>query len=638
MPKKSPERSSIPAQRSGQNTRYTIFLPGILILCTFLAFAPVLQNDFVNFDDIRLITGNPLVINGRDVMMKDFFLKNLYSPHYKPLVFLSWNIEYRLFGLNPKVFHLNNLLLHICNVILLWFTFRQFLSQYLTGGRKRSAGEQQWFQQGVPLVVSLLFALHPLHVESVAWASERKDLLCAFFYLLSLLCYLKYVQVKKTAWLILSAISYLMVIGSKSMGITLLAILFLADSVLGRKFSPRLIPEKIPHLAVFFAGLFVYGLFGHFTSYANGLTQGIIIPGHGSYPTHLDGLSPLYLRWMVISTRIMLWLQHIIIPVKLSPLYMQDTILENLGYSIHLLVPALMVLTGVIFGVRKKAPYLFNGFLFFLITLSPALAIDERGVGVFVPDRYTYIPMIGVLVMVTGIARHVFLANARVRYLAFITLACVLLFYGSSSLRLCRVWQNGESLWSHALERYPEEAAAWNGRGNYYNENKDTLRALHDFNRAIALDPACYWAYNSRARIWCGMGELDSALQDYLLITKVDPWFTEAFANLGAVYGMKGQYALALKALERADRLKPSDPDILLNRGVTYLNLQDYVRCIADLRAYLLHRPGNAEIINTVGVCYLRLGQVEEARSEFREALRIKPDFEICKNNLRLCP
>lgn len=632
----SPKRSRKQAQSSVEKNTLTALLPCILIFCTLLTFLPVIRNDFVNFDDVRLIISNPLVINGKDVLVKDFFLKNLYSPHYKPLVFLSWNIECRLFGLNPKVFHLNNLLLHICNVILLWYLSRLLITRIPYRGRKMTVREHNLLHKGLPFLMALLFALHPLHVESIAWASERKDLLCTFFYLMSLIFYTRQGLAKKPVLLILSALCYLLVIGSKAMGITLFAVLFLVDLIIDKKFSAGYIFEKLPHLAVLITALFLYGLLGNFTAYANGLTDGIVNDGSKAYPTHLAGLAPGYLRVLVISTRIMLWLQHIILPVKLSPLYMQKTIVEMLGYGIHLLPLLLMVIILLTLLYRKKSPYLCIGFLFFLITLTPGLAIDERGVGVYIPDRYTYIPLIGILASMTGIAGHLILMNTKLRPIVLATCLSVIVLYGISSHRLCHMWKNGETLWSHVLDRYPGEAAAWNGRGNYYNQKGDTLKALNDFNRAIALDPACYWAYNGRARIYCSRGELDSALQDYLLITRVDPWFTEGFTNLGAVYGMKGQYEKALKALERAHRLKPSDPDILLNRGVTYLNLKDYVRCIIDLQAYLQYKPGNADVINTLGVCYLRLGQVDEAVAEFQTALQLKPDFDICRNNLSL--
>jgi Flp pilus assembly protein TadD len=636
MVKNNTRSDRAPQRGAGRGQAEKVLLPAALALLTFLAFSPVIQNDFVNYDDNKLITMNPLVINGNETPVRDLFLKNLHNPHYKPLVLLCWNIEYRLFGLDSRIFHLNNLLLHIGNVLLVYWIGIRFV-EMLLAKRSLRTWHGQLMHYRLPFLVALLFSLHPLHVETVAWASERKDLLYALFFLSSILVYLYYLETRKPAWILLSAFFYLLVIGTKSMGITLPAVLFLLDGIFGRKVSWRNLFEKMLHMAILIAAVYLYGLAGSFNVYATGLTAGIVNQGFGSYPDHLSGLPAGYLRLLIISTRIMLWIQHILIPMPLSPLYSEDIFLDRLGYRIHLCVALLLVMMLMMLIFRKKVPILVAGSLFFLITLSPALSIAERGMGVFVPDRYTYLPLMGILVPPVIHAYLYIHMKRRLRPAAYMTVFAIIIFYGVSSNRLCTRWHDSETLWSYVLGIYPEEDAAWNARGMFYNDQGDTIRALHDFNRAVAIDPACYWAYNSRAKIYARKGLLDSALRDFLLITRVDPWFTEAFTNLGAVYGLKGQYELSLKALNRAHALKPSDPDVLLNRGVTYLNMNDYERCIIDLNRYLTLKPGNAEVINSVGVCYLRLGQLDRAELEFNRALSLKPDFDVCRNNLALC-
>lgn len=619
---------------TGEKTSVQFLMPAILALLTFLTFYPVIHNDFVNYDDHKLITRNPLIIQGKHVPVKDLLLKNFHSPHFKPLVLMSWNLEYRLSGIEPKIFHLNNLLLHVCNVLLVYSIGVMFAGM-MAGNRRIRYGS--WLYRRLPFVVAMLFALHPLHVETVAWACGRKDLLYALFYLISILCYLKYTDKGKPVMIILSAFMYLLVIGSKSMGITLPAVLFLIDKVSGRRLSFRILYEKSLHLAVLLFAFYAYGLTGSFNFYATGLTAGIVNQGFGSYPEHLADLPSGYVRILIISTRILLWIKHILIPAGLSPLYSEKILLDKSDYQIHFNIVFMAGLILSILLLRKKVPALVPGFLFFIITLSPALSIAERGMGVFIPDRYTYLPLIGILVPpITIITGYLYRKN-KLRPLAYLLVVSVIICFSLTSYRLCTRWHDTETLWSYVLERHPEEAAAWNARGTFYHEKGDTIRALHDYNMAIAMDPTFYWAYNSRAKIYSRLGQLDEALRDFLLITRVDPWFTEAFTNLGAVYGLKGQYQLSLTALNRAHRLKPSDPDVLLNRGVTFFHLNDYENCIRDLNSYLHLRPDNAEVINTVGVCYLRLGQVDDAVIKFNQALVMKPNFEICRNNLRQC-
>ena len=227
MTTKNKRSDRSPEQGAGRRSAEKMLLPAALVLLTLLAFSPVIENDFVNYDDNKLILKNPLVINGNDTPLRDFFLKNLHSPHFKPLVILSWNLEYRLAGLNPRIFHLDNLLLHIVNVLLVyWISIR--LSGMLLMKRRIKLISGRSVQHRFPFLIALLFSLHPLHVETVAWASERKDLLCALFYLASVLFYLSYLDKGKPAMIVLSAISYLLVIGSKSMGITLPVVLSLS--------------------------------------------------------------------------------------------------------------------------------------------------------------------------------------------------------------------------------------------------------------------------------------------------------------------------------------------------------------------------------------------------------------------------
>ncbi len=549
---------------------------------------------------------------------------------------LFWNLEYRLAGLNPRIFHLNNLLLHIGNVLLVYWIGIRLIHKFLTPHSNRFISGRR-IHYRLSFLVALLFSMHPLHVETVAWASERKDLLCALFYLASILFYLYYLEKGKPSRIAFSAIFYLLALGSKSMGITLPAVLFLIDSLFGRRFSLRIFMEKIFHIAILILAVHVYGLTGSFNFYATGLTAGIVNQGFSGYPDHLSMLPSGYVRLLTIATRIVLWLQHILVPARLSPLYSQDFFLDALGYRIHIFVVLIVAITLILIIWRKKTPELATGFLFFLITLSPALSIGERGMGVFIPDRYTYLPLLGILFPPVLCAVRYLWRKRKLFPVAYIITFSVLILYGITSYRLCTRWHDSETLWSYVLGIYPEEAAAWNARGMFHNDRGDTIRALHDFDRTIAIDPAFYWAYNSRAKIYSRQGRLDEALRDFLLITHVDPWFAEGFTNLGAVYGLKGQYELSLQALNRAHQLRPNDPDVLLNRGVTRLHLKDHEGCITDLVAYLKIKPGNADVINTIGVCYLRMGQMDKAELTFNRALQLRPDFEACRNNLALC-
>ena len=245
-------QENIPHEKSKSNWFFYI----LLLLITTSALFPILQSEFLLYDDQKLIVENALVADGVEVPFTDFFKRQLFSPHWKPLVYLSWNIQGQISGVKSFPFHLGNLLLHLANVLLVFAIGRRLISRWI---------QSKDHVNYLSFALALFFAIHPLHVESVAWATERKDVMYSFFYLLSMLCYLRYLAKPKTLiWLALSVLAYLLVVGSKAMGITLVAILFILDFVYERKFSLKLILEKSGHFIILFFAMFIYGMFGDF--------------------------------------------------------------------------------------------------------------------------------------------------------------------------------------------------------------------------------------------------------------------------------------------------------------------------------------------------------------------------------------
>ncbi|MEM6380220.1 MAG: hypothetical protein AAF705_18660, partial [Bacteroidota bacterium] len=232
-------------------------------LIAFLCYAPILQNDFVGFDDPALITNNPVVTDGD---WSRVWTWGLYSPYYKPLVFTTWKIEKTLFGFNPFFFHLNNLLLHLFNCLMV----------YLIVGRLCQFWENsQRHQFAIAFWTSFAFALHPMHVESVAWAVERKDVLFAAFFFVAWYCYMRYVESEKGKWMAWTVLAYLCSMLCKAPGIMLVVILFLYDFLAKRSWKGKLLIEKIPVMATSIFALYYYGIFHKFSWYTRGASGGI---------------------------------------------------------------------------------------------------------------------------------------------------------------------------------------------------------------------------------------------------------------------------------------------------------------------------------------------------------------------------
>ena len=242
-----------------------ILFIALLLLVTFGIYFQVTSHEFVNYDDDTLITTNRVVVDAGK-SWTDCFTWNIFTPHFKPLVLLSWRAEYQAFGEKPGVFLFNNLLLHAFNVLLVFFLSLTLLRKFIP--------DQKQVISLAAFFVALAFAVHPLHVESVAWAVERKDVLYTFFFLLSWWSYLQYLEKNKYTYLLLCALFYLLVLLSKSMGITLIAILFLTDYLYGRKNLVGLIKEKIPVIFFFVVGIYLYGLVDYLTGFVSGGAAG----------------------------------------------------------------------------------------------------------------------------------------------------------------------------------------------------------------------------------------------------------------------------------------------------------------------------------------------------------------------------
>ena len=387
--KKKRKNLKKPIQKSNKlvSTKWLLL---ILAVITFITFSPILQNEFLDFDDVKFIVDNPLVlghIEGSPYVAA--FEEQFRFPYYKPLVYVTWILEYQLFGLNPKVFHLTNLLIHIINVLLVFVILRTFL--------KRTTNSFEHLEI-VAAFGALMFAIHPLKVESVAWAVERKDVLFSLFYLLGIVAYVRYLNKPNLKWMLWVAVAYLLSCLSKSHGITLVGILFLLDYLWKRPWDKKIILEKWPVFAVSILVLFLLGFIA-------GPTADYISSSHVAYavdasliydPPNLANLPAIYKSFLQMNYRFWLFLTHLLLPIKMALVYPGYKLMAGVGMLIHIF-PLLSV--GLLFGVYrlyKSHPTLVFGLLFFAMSIAPVLVLQGSGTN-FLSDRYTYISSLGLV-------------------------------------------------------------------------------------------------------------------------------------------------------------------------------------------------------------------------------------------------
>ena len=530
----------------------------------FITFHPVLQNDFMTWDDGLLITGNPIV--------QEFSLRSVqraftsYDPElYIPLTFLSYQLDHLVWGLNPMGFHLTNLMLHTVNAILV------FVLVNLLMGKSQSL---------IPLLVALVWAVHPLNTEAVAWASSRKDLLSGFFFLLSLCLYLRsgkpWFGSAHHRWL--SAAAFLLGLLAKVSIAPLPIILLLIDWLQKRRVDRKALLEKVP----FFALSILFGI--------------IALGGkHGN--------TELFSEKILIGAKAtMFYLGHLLWPTGLSVLYPYT---QSITWSNGNLLTPLFLALGLsilAFFLRKKHPVVSFGWSFFLLMLLPSFTNFAKGHDqlrdvYFASDRYTYLPSIG-LFLLFGTGLRSLLPPLSLGTFSILS-PLLLLPLSFLSYQQSHVWHSTETLFQNVTKHYPDSHIAWNNLGSIALKRGDVQRAIEDYEQSLTIRPNA-----------------------------------AAFFNLGQIALQKGLIREAMELYRRATLSRPNDTDSLLNLGVLHLRIGN-----ATAAADLFHRA--IAFDDHLAIAHFNLGLALEAlrdrdgaRSAYARVLELDPNDQEAREKL----
>lgn len=610
----------------------SFFLVTLVVLITAVSFLPSLDNEFTNWDDQDYVTHNPQV---RDLSWGSvaYFFSDIKSSDlnlYKPLVTLSYAVEYHFFGLNPRAYHTTNLVLHLINVILVFYLFAVLGESAL-----------------VCFVVAALFGIHPMHVESVAWVTERKDVLYSVFFLASLIAYVSYIKNSRKNFYALSLLFFLLSILSKPMALTLPVVLLLLDALAKRSFNPRIFIEKIP----FF--ILALGL---------GLLTLVTAP-KGLYSEQL--FRPT--QWLTMSDTLIFYVTKLAAPFNISNCYAYP-IQPGYLWGGFLFSPLLLLAGGVaLFWFARRSPKILFGVLFFLVTILPT--VQTLPSAFLAADRYTYIPALGPFYLFAlGLCRFR-------RLLAVLMLAVLLSVFSVITWQRCGVWKNSLTLWNDVLKKHSPAPSrnngvvlAYNNRGAYFISLNKSEEALADLNRAVELAPEYSGARNNRGLVYSQMGDHRKAVEDFTRVIRFEPDFPDVYVNRGFEYRLLGDHSKALADFDQALRLKPANASAYNNRGIIASEmgwhgraLEDYARAlkinpysaetlnnrgneysiqgrqdeaIADFTRALTLAPQMKDAYNNRGYAYAQKGENLKALADFRRALRIDPDLEMAKNNL----
>ena len=611
----------------------------VLAAVTVAVFWPVTGHDFVNYDDNLYVTGNPHVTDGLSWQSIRWAFSNLEAGFWHPLTWLSILADCQFYGLRVWGHHLTSVLLHAASTVVLFLALRR-----LTGATWRSA------------FVAGLFGLHPLHVESVAWVSERKDVLSGFFWMLTLWAYGCYTQPSKVQGLKskvpygLALVCFVCGLMSKPIVVTLPFVLLLLDywplrrwelrrknaecrsqkpEARGQTDGPitqvpsdfiihhssfKLLLEKVPFLAaaLVFAVVTVYaekgvGALAPVTSYPlagriqNALLSCLWYLGKTVWPTHLAAFYPY--------------------PETFPAWHAAGAGLVGLTIS------------ALVLCASRKRPYLAVGWIWYLVTLLPVIGLIQVG-GFSRADRFTYLPLIGLFLALTWGACEL----TRRWHYGVIALSAA----GSVAMVLCLgltrqqlgYWQDSEALFRHALAVTKDNWLAYNNLGDALEKKGQTDDAIGQYEEAIRLKPHNADAHYNLGNALVKKGQIDEAIRQFQEALRLKPDYADVHNNLASVLLMKGQIDEAIHQFQEAIRLKPDYPLAYNNLGTTLDQKGQTNEAIRQFQEAIRLKPDYADAHYNLGNVLLRKSRIDEAISQYHETIRLKPDYPDAHYNL----
>ncbi len=626
-----------------------------LAAAALIAFLQVNQCDFINYDDPLYVTDNIHVMSAITIGSIRWAFTTGHSANWHPVTWISHMIDVQLFGLNPRWHHLTNLLLHIANTLLLFLVFHR-----MTKAPWKSA------------FAAALFAIHPLHVESVAWVSERKDVLSTFFWMLAMGAYVHYVAHPRLKNYLAVLIFFVLGLMAKPMLVTLPFVLLLMDFWPLQRFEPEksarqtrieasrqgagsrerapqsakkrkgksgktpagqdmvkeekpadhkyqwalirpLLLEKIP--------LFALTALSCIVTYA--------VQQKGGAIASIDAFSP-GIRIANALVSYIIYIGKTIWPVNLAVYYPHPglrPLWQVLGAALFL-----GAVTFAVIRTAKRFPYLATGWLWFAGTLVPVIGIVQVGAQAMA-DRYTYIPLIGLFVMAAwGIPDLL----KKWRPTRFPTRSKEALFAASALVLLSLViatrtqvgyWRNDIALYDHSLKVAGPSDVILCNRGVARDELGEHMQAISDFDRAIEINPERSEAYIYRGIAYGKLGEHRRAISDFDRAIEIDPEKADAHDNRGATYAKLGNHRQAISDYDRAIEIDPEFAMAYIDRGAAYRELGDHMQAISDYDRAIEINPEYADAYINRGAVYDILGDHRQAISDYDRAIEINPEY-----------
>jgi tetratricopeptide (TPR) repeat protein len=651
----SPTKAAVAVPTWHERFRSPPLLCLLLAVATFVVYLPALRNDFVNYDDSDYVTANLHVQTGLTWENIKWAFTTGHASNWHPITWISHMLDSQLFGQDAAMHHFVSVLFHVANTLLLFLLLRQ-----ITGAIWRS------------VIVAALFALHPLHVESVAWASERKDVLSAFFFFLTLMAYGKYVssleggggeksEIRNPKSETISKTEKRKHSTGRTRHIPLFYIFTVTLFALGLMSKPMLVtvpfvlllldfwPLRRVQLATFnlqpstFVRVIVEKLAFLLLSAASSAIT-FKVQQHGGAVSTTISLGARVANAVVSYVHYIL---DMFWPSHLSVLYPHPGTWPTLQVAASAVL-LLIVTATVIFSFRKH-PYLPFGWFWFLGMLVPAIGIVQVGIQCRA-DRYTYLPLVGLFVMlVWGVEELVqrFAVtpdDSTTQPIerpspAFVTGLCLLCVFGCAAItsRQIGYWRNSETLFRRAVQVTQKNYLAYNNLGFYLSNRGEVAEAMENYRRALEIKPDYEDALNNLGYAYANQKKYPEAIAEYEAALRIRPNHPEVHNNLGNALADVGRVDEAIAHYMSTLRQKPEHADAHNNLGVALSMKGRYAEAIDNFHAALRYKPRDASAHSNLGNAYAIQGKFDLAIPEYEEAIRLNPKDSQAHNNLANC-
>ncbi|MGD0784670.1 MAG: tetratricopeptide repeat protein [Sedimentisphaerales bacterium] len=588
------------------NKNWPLLICLVLTLTTLAVYYQVHSFGFINLDDPVYVSENPNIQAGITLNAVKWAFTSGHAGNWHPLTWLSHILDWQLFGSNPAGHHLTNLFFHIANTLLLFLVLKKMT-------------ESLWQSA----FVAALFALHPLHVESVAWVAERKDVLSTFFWLLTMWAYAHYAKNPKLKWYLISLILFALGLMSKPMLVTLPFVLLLLDYwPFQRKISRhllvsagRLTAEKIP-----------FFIFAAASSIVTILAQ------HSGKAVVPLSLAPLNFRITNAFISYMRYIEKVFHPAGLAVFYPHPGSSVSVLYAV-MSAAMLLAVTILVLRYTKKYPYLFTGWFWYLGTLVPVIGIIQVG-GQAMADRYTYITLTGLFIIIAW-GMPELLGKFPRRKIVLCILSLVVLF----ALAVCsyfqtRYWKNTLTLCQHAIEVTNDNYQAHFCMIKPLLEQHRIDDAVLHGQQAVRISPTFVPALNALGLSLLEAKRTDDAVSCYRKVLQIRPQDAAANFNLAWVLASSGKFDEAIPLYNQALQIDPNLIDARLHLGFALVGSGKLQEAVKEYEKVLLAHPDNAVAHNDLGIALVKQGNLDQAIAHFNQAVKINPNFASAKNNL----